>query len=299
MGYSRYDATAWSAHSASVASTPRDKIFTSRSLHEKLDPAKVVVRESVDSVANPNSTPILLFSDVTGSMGITAEQIIKKDLGTIMGEIYDRKPVSDPHILGGAIGDPEAGDTAPFQITQFESEVGPIVDQLSKIFIEGRGGGNGGEGYAQAWWFAANKVKSDAITKRGRKGYLFTIGDECFLPTLKRSDIQRVFGIDPEGDINANDLYARVCEHWHVFHLIVNPVPMQPVVATWQALLGQNALVVQDIKNLAEVIVSTIQITEGASPEAVADSWDGSVAMVVRKATGHLKPADAAASVRV
>jgi hypothetical protein len=52
--------------------------------------------------------------------------------------------------------------------------------------------------------------------------------------------------------------------------------------------LGERALLLTDHTKLAEVIVSTIQVVEGANVDHVADSWDGSTAVVVRDAIRSL-----------
>lgn len=250
-----------------------------------LDPSKFEFRESVDSPANPLSTPLILACDVTGSMGHLAEDIVKRGLGMIMKEVYERKPITDPHIMCCAVGDTNS-DEAPLQATQFEASVEPLTAQVEKIWLEGRGGGNRGESYLATWFLAGYKVKADAISKRGRKGYLFTIGDEPPLHKLSREHVRRHFGLDLEVDLTARGLLDMIEPDWEVFHLRVNEYPGAE--AAWRELLGERAITVKDWHKLPEIIVSTMQVVEGESVSDVAGSWDGSTAVVVGDAIKNL-----------
>jgi hypothetical protein len=290
MGNARWSQSEWTAFSSATQQKSREEIFTSRTLDESLDPSKIKFRESVDSEANPESTPIILAADETGSMGELAEIIIKTGLGTIMESIYDRKPVTDPHIMCMGIGDAYV-DHAPLQVTQFEASVKPLVEQVQKIWIEGNGGGNGGESYSLAWWFATFKTKCDAAAKRGRKGYLFTIGDESPHDRLTCDQIRKIMGVGCERDVQTRDLLKSVQQYFHVFHLIVKPVADQDVVGRWRALLGERAITVSDHTKLAEGIVSVIQVVEGHDPSTVAGSWSHETALVVRDVVGQIAKA--------
>lgn len=290
MGNGRWDSSNWDGYSSSVSSTPRNQIFTSHGMNADLDPSKIKFRESCDSDANPKSTPVMIFVDQTGSMGSLAEKIIKQGLGVVMKEIYDRKPIADPHCLVGAIGDSSYGEIAPLQVSQFEATVDPLTSQIEKIYLEGNGGGNGGESYQLAWYFAANKTKCDAIIKRKRKGYLFTVGDERVHSTLTRAEIKAVFGDDVESDISTKDLLEQVQKNWEVFHIVVktNSTSHQDAISHWKKLLEERVLVIPNEDALAEVIVSAIQVNEGFNANDVANSWDGSKSVVVRDAIKNL-----------
>jgi hypothetical protein len=87
-----------------------------------LNPAKIKMRESRDSDDNLPSTPIIVGIDVTGSMGVLAETLVKRGLKPLFEEILDRKPVTDPHVMAMAIGDAWC-DRAPLQVTQFEADI--------------------------------------------------------------------------------------------------------------------------------------------------------------------------------
>ena len=290
MGNARWSSVDWNAHATTSALQSRAEIFTQSGMHPDLDPARIEFRESCDSVNNPASTPIILAADETGSMGVLAEHIIKRVLGVVMREIYDRKPVTDPHIMCMGFGDAYY-DRAPLQVTQFEASVEPIVEQVRKIWLEGGGGGNNGESYMLPWLFAAYKTRCDAIRLRHRKGYLFTIGDESPILTIQREHIQRFVGLPAERDMDAAAFLADVQKDWHVFHLIVKPVGNQDVVANWRRILGERAIMVDNIENMAESIVSIIQVSEGQGGGDVVASWTGPAQIAARRIVTQLVPA--------
>lgn len=300
MGGTNWDHAAYTSYSCSVASTPRDTLFKSTSADATVAAGvaanNIKIRESRDSAANPLSTPVIIASDVTGSMGVLAEILVKSGLGIIMKEIIDRRPITDPHVMGIAIGD-GTYDTAPIQATQFEAST-VIVDQLTKFFIEARGGGNEGESYAYAWLFAELKCVCDSQIKRGKKGYIFTIGDEAPLLSISSAEIEKHFGeTDYPAISDIRTLLKQVQERWNVYHLIIKPISQQPVLQTWESILGDNAILVQDKDLLPQVIVSIIQANEGHDKGAIAASWNGSTSIVVSNAISKIVPsADARAN---
>jgi len=282
VGNARWSDADWQAHAKVARAKSRSQLFTQSGLAPELDPARIKYRESCDSEANPSSTPIILAVDETGSMGVLAEVIIKQGLGTIMKAVYDRRPVTDPHILCMALGDAYT-DSAPLQVTQFEASVEPLTNQVRKMYLEGNGGGNGGESYALAWLFAASRTKCDAF-QHGRKGFLFTIGDEAPHRTVTREQAKRFASVSAEADLDARSLLKSLQDDWQVFHLIVETpsTKEQNAVKKWRELLGERAITVSDVERLPEVIVSLIQAVAGTSPEEIVGSWDEAAAPAVR-----------------
>ena len=53
---------------------------------------------------------------------------------------------------------------------------------------------------------------------------------------------------------------------------------------TWRAILPERTICLEDVNDLAETIVSTIQVHKGADLATVASSWDGDTALVVSNA---------------
>jgi hypothetical protein len=89
-----------------------------------------------------------------------------------------------------AIGDANC-DKAPLQVSQFEADK-RIIDQLTQIYLEHSGGGNDFESYNLPWYFAANHTVHDSMEKRGKRGYLFTVGDEETPQDLTRDQINHI-----------------------------------------------------------------------------------------------------------
>ena len=108
-------------------------LFTSKKIQTELNPYNVV-RECCDSEEHPNTIPVILALDVTGSMGSAAAEVAKK-LNVVMTELY--KKVEDVEFMVMGIGD-LAYDDAPIQMSQFEADV-RIAEQLDKVYFEGGG----------------------------------------------------------------------------------------------------------------------------------------------------------------
>jgi hypothetical protein len=283
MGGLRSSSADWAKYSTSTSTKSTAQIFTSSSLHPDLNP-KGVTRESRDSDANSESTAILVGVDVTGSMGMISETLVRTGLGTLFTEIYERRPVSDPHIAVAGIGDAYC-DRAPFQISQFEADLA-IADQLEKVYVESGGGGNGYESYELPMYFAAYHTSIDCMEKRNKRGYLFTIGDEPPPPCVRADQVNSIFGDTLEADIPMADIIDKAQEMYYVYHLIVKEgshcrYGYDDVKSKWTNLLGERAVTLTDYTALAEVIVSIIEVNEGRAADEVVASWSGSTALAV------------------
>lgn len=276
MGSGTFDAGMYASFSASTRGKSTEEVYSAREMDKSLNPLGVKIRESRDSADHPYSTPIIVGIDVTGSMGMIADYLAREGLGTLFNGILDRKPVTDPQLMFMAIGDANY-DRAPLQVSQFESD-NRIVDQLTKIWIEHGGGGNSFESYNLPWYFAATHTVTDAMEKRGKRGYLFTIGDEQVPDPLTKDQIKKFIGDDVQSDLSSDDLLRMAQRDYDVFHVIIEEgshARRYPDVVSsgWRNLLGQKVINLSDHKKLSEVIVSAIEVTEGADAAASAHAW--------------------------
>lgn len=189
-------------------------LYTSRNLRKELDP-KNVMRECRDTEEHPNTIPVILALDVTGSMGAAAAECAKK-LNEIMTTLYEK--VTDVEFMVMGIGD-LSYDDAPIQISQFESDI-RIAEHLDKIYFEGGGGGNNFESYTAAWYMGLRHTDLDCW-KRGKKGIIITLGDEPLNPYLPSKQLSRVTGDPLQDDVETGDLYRAVTEKYDIYHLAV------------------------------------------------------------------------------
>lgn len=286
MGHGSYQSSDWdnlrAARNINSGSTVQD-LYKSRQMKDYLNPYGIKYRESCDSLDNPASTAIIFGLDVTGSMGYLSEEIAKGALNRTMLEIYDKAPVTNPHIMFQAIGDSKT-DQAPLQTTQFEADI-RIAEQLLDVYFEGRGGGNGGESYLLSWYFAAQHTKIDCYNKRKEKGFLFTIGDECCHDSLSSQEIQRVFG-DNSHACSARGLYEKASLKYEIFHIVMKAgaYKSQHSGEKWHELIGNRAIELEpaDLDVLPEIFVSLMQYARGAGADDITAQWNGKASGVVK-----------------
>ena len=207
-----------STSGAILGNYSNQEIFKSRSIDPVLSPIHVM-RECCDNDEHPNTVPVVLGLDVTGSMGDAAVEIAKK-LNVIMTKLYEK--VTDVEFMIMGIGD-LSYDDYPIQISQFESDI-RIAEQLDKLYFEFGGGGNGFESYTVAWYMGSRHTKLDCLS-RGKKGIIITIGDEQlnpYLPLRGRScGLVEATGDKLQADIETKDLYEEASNKFNIYHLDV------------------------------------------------------------------------------
>ena len=263
MGSGSYDYSSRSirAQSAGYSTKSTHEIFESRSINVAMSPLGVDIRESRDSAEHPNSYPIIIALDVTGSMGSVPHYLVKEGLPNIMKAIME-KGIEDPQILFVAVGDHEY-DKAPLQVGQFESSDELLDHWLTKVYLEGGGGGNGGESYMLAHYFAIYHTATDSLAKRGKKGVLITIGDELNLRSISGSTVKSIMGTGREykNSYTSSELISQARESWEVYHLHTNGRTTQngvDVASDWRELIGDGLIVEHDKSKIAKVIADVV-----------------------------------------
>lgn len=245
-------------------------------VHEALDPTKLKngVREARDSPEHPNSVPLLFGIDVTGSQR-RVPHLVQTKLGALMTTILTKGYLVDPQILFAAIGD-SRDDQAPLQVGQFESGL-EMDDDLTRIWIEGQGGGSGEEGYEMFLLFAARHTATDAWEKRQRKGYLFMTGDELPYTEASPDSIFRVFGGErPTKGIPLETILKEVLERYHVYFVIpagTAHAEESNLFRTWAELLGaDHVLRLRDPAQICELVALTVGLNEGTAQASVLET---------------------------
>lgn len=225
MGSGSFTTTSFKAYSTSrgrtvdakgmVTSDSLQDFYTQTKIHKDLNPYKVV-RECCDSEEHPNTIPVIIGLDVTGSMGRACIKTAQ-NLNTIITSLYDKFDDIEFMIMG--IGD-LAYDSAPIQASQFESDV-RIAEHLDKVYMEHGGGGNGFESYTAAWYFGLHHTKLDCW-KRDKKGIIITMGDEPLNPYLPKYPLEKITGDNLEADVETKDLYELTKEKFDIYHIAID-----------------------------------------------------------------------------
>ncbi|WP_157501043.1 hypothetical protein [Lewinella sp. 4G2] len=269
MGYGKWSNSTYNAYQKRYAGKSRDQLFTAnhhRRIDPALDPFRLGKRESRDSDDHPNSLAIGLFLDVTGSMGMVPEDLVRNQLGALMDTMI-KAGVDDPQIMFSAIGD-QYSDRAPLQVGQFESSTELINEALKKLFLEGGGGGSGEESYQLAWHVAANHTSIDCFEKRGKKGFLFTVGDERSHHIAEGELLSRLYGYErTPANRSAAELLAKAQEQYHVFHIHINSTGYRNnknVFGYWKELLGKRFIPLDDHTKLGELIANIVAVVSQA-----------------------------------
>lgn len=312
MGHGMYSAATYQANTASRIASGTNFAYSQNvratrdyKAHETLDPKKKagsaspfageVMRESRDNVDHPNATPISIAFDVTGSMSGNPV-IIQRKLKDLFGVLLRKGYVEDPQIMTIAYGDAKS-DFVPLQVSEYESD-NRIDDCLDNVFLEGNGGGNGGESSMLAGYFVAHHTATDAWDKRKKKGYLFFVGDEIS-HTITAEQVKEYIGDgEPLGSLDSKDIAAALQERYNVFFLLIDNMSArgQRSQDFYTKLFGkQNVMVLEDAEGVAETIALCIGVTEGTI-DSIDDGEDdlldnGSDALAIRTATNAVRNA--------
>jgi hypothetical protein len=260
MGYGTYSIDDSMARSVSYRSRTRAEIFSKREIEVSMKPDQAL-RECCDSPDHPTTIPIIIALDVTGSMGYVPERFVRDEMTKMMASLYE-SGLTDAQVLFMGIGDHEC-DRAPLQIGQFEADDQLLDKWLKDIYLESGGGGNDGESYLLAWYYASRRTKLDSLLKRGKKGFLFTIGDEHNLKSLPVHAQQKVFGSNGAySSVSAEELLKEAQESYEVFHIHLTETGSgrrQEVQDGWKQALADHAIILSSHKEIAATISETVK----------------------------------------
>lgn len=180
----------------------------------KLNKAGVNVRECFDSDVSPNSTPIIIIFDGTGSMRGNPKLFAEKFAG-LMTVMVKEQICPNPQIMFGQICDYR--DPFVLQLGQFEADNKMDTALTSMVLV---GGGSGSapshEAYDLVLWYVANHTKIDSWDKRREKGWLFIIGDEMTNEYVTPNYVKKVFGFDIPASVKTKDVIAEVRKRYHL-----------------------------------------------------------------------------------
>jgi hypothetical protein len=277
MGGGSWDTGAYSSAKSTRAATGAPAFAYTKhatSVHPNLDPKRINTKpfgmlESRDSVEHPNSNPVLVCFDVTGSNVARA------------GEFQDRLPnlmdllnkyMTDPQVAVAANDDFKVEGENSVQISDFESD-NRVDDHIRNIWLVNDGGGNDGESYDLLLYAAARKVVLDSVEKRGKKGYMFMYADEPIFDHVDKQEVKAVFGDSIEKNIPIAEVIEEARRSFNIFVIWPKTSSYRHAYEQYVKLFGKDFVMESQHPNmLCELIASTVALyEEKATPDAVID----------------------------
>lgn len=172
---------------------------------------RTATREEVleASIATNATNPLVIWCDVTGSMGEWPAVIFSKlpyleiEAKTYLGD--------DLEIAFGAVGD-AFNDQLPLQMRKFASGLA-LKDRMLELVIEGKGGGGMQESYELAALYAAHHIEMP----RAIKPVLIMIGDEMPYDSIAPDMAQTIAGVPLKGTLTTKKVFAELMRKFSVY----------------------------------------------------------------------------------
>lgn len=240
------------------SSISSSKIRGNDKLHKSVDPK----RWSEEKLKSTTKNPIVFALDDTGSMGDWVYVIYDK-LPMFYGQIMQQEYLEEPCISFCAIGDHNCC-TAPLQVSEFGS--GVELDQLiSKLYLEGNGGGNEHESYELAAYFYLKQTE----LIDSEYPFFFVTGDEGYFEKLNKSTIKEFLDIEDKEDNNkyydSHSLWQQLMNKYNVFHIkkpYIAKSYENKIIKQWEATLSsERVLVMEEPKAVIDIILGLIALT--------------------------------------
>lgn len=267
MGGGSFDEGSYTSSRAVRRSTGVDDFEYTRNatrIHESLDPKRILTKpfhllESRDSVEHPESTPVIISFDVTGSNFANA-RVAQEKLPELMGKLTCC--LSNPQVAVWSNDDTHSIGGNAIQLSDFESD-NRIDESIRNLWLTGQGGGNDGESYDLILYAAARKTITDSWEVRHKKGFLFLYADEPFFNKVTANDVKGVFGDPTQRDIPLEEIIAEVKEKWHLY-VIWPQNGYKHARAQYVQLFGTECVeTLQDPNLLCDKIASMVESTVG------------------------------------
>ncbi len=275
MGGGSWDTGAYSSAKSTRAATGAPAFAYTKhatKAHANLDPRRINKKpfgllEARDSTEHPNSNPVLVCFDVTGSNSARAVDFQDR-LPNLMDLL--NKYMADPQVAVAANDDYKVSGVNAVQISDFESD-NRVDDHIRNIFLVDNGGGNDGESYDLLLYAAARKVVLDSVEKRGKKGYMFMYADEPIFPEVDKHEVLDCYGDKLEKNIPIAEIIEEARRNFNIFMIWPKTSSYRHAYEQYVKLFGADFVIESQHPNmLCELIASTVALYEDAAkPDAI------------------------------
>lgn len=193
------------------------------------------------SVSTESPTPLIIWVDVTGSMGDWPATIFSK-LPYLDHEIKTEYLGADAEVCFGAVGDSHS-DKYPLQVQPFTKGT-DMAKKLEALVIEGNGGGQIKESYELAALYTLHNIH---VPKAVEKPVVIFIGDEMAYDSVTAAVAQSQAKVTLRGNITTKAIFDSLKESFSPY-LILKPYNLGEsptnieVEKFWADMLGRDRL---------------------------------------------------------
>lgn len=259
-----YDPGPWSGHSFTDARKTYD-VHVGRSYKDAVDTKKTIADLLPTTLETKSSTPLVIVTDETGSMGEWPVTIFSK-LPYLEHEAKDYLG-ADTEISFSAIGDARNHEDYPLQCRPF-TKGASLSDRLKELVIERKGGGSLHETYELAALYYARNVKMPLA----EKGIMIFIGDEKPYDAITPDLARKYAHVDLSKSVQTKDVFKELSKKFSVY-AILKPydgdannmsVTDKEVHSTWCNLLGEDHVaILPSAERVVDVIFGILAEEKG------------------------------------
>ncbi|MBI5420855.1 MAG: hypothetical protein HZA35_00905 [Parcubacteria group bacterium] len=168
----------------------------------------------VPSISTTSSRPLIVISDVTGSMGRWPAVMAGK-LPYLYHEARDMYLGEDVEICWMAVGDAYAPDNYPLQIRPFAGNREIVASRLKELFIEGGGGSDVTESYELAALYLLHNCTTP--NTGDSKPVVIFIADEQPYDFIPVDKAKNVAGVTLQKRTSTKEVFAKLQERFAIY----------------------------------------------------------------------------------
>ncbi len=163
-------------------------------------------------VKTRSARPLIIVSDVTGSMGEWPAEMFRK-LPYLVHELKTEYLGEDAGVCWAAVGDAYCSDRYPLQIRPFEQDREKMLQRIQELFIEG----GGGTGIAESYELAALYFARNCDMPENAKPIIIFIGDEHPYEFVAIEKAREVVGVTLQRRMSTKEVFEELKQRFAVY----------------------------------------------------------------------------------
>lgn len=259
---SDYSPGAWSGHDFSAARARYDK-HVGRSYGDATAKAVSATALVPQTVKTESPTPLIIWVDVTGSMGQWPATIFSK-LPYLDHEVKTEYLGADTEVCFGAVGDAHS-DSYPLQVQSFTKGT-DMAKKLEELVIEGNGGGQHKESYELAALYTLHNIETPRAVE---KPIVIFIGDEMAYDFVSVTEAKSHAKVKLASAMSTKDIFKNLADRFSPYLILkaykMGEAPINHEIERfWVNLMGRDRIAyLDDAQRVVDVVFGILAKESG------------------------------------